>query len=147
MDRADVVAVMSYRTDMAEVQDIAEDILRYGDLIGQPVWLALETTPLPVEQHVVLRRETQSARIDALLNREARLLQWVSEAATSVASPQEEGFRIHHRYRVRPERLTFAGRSRADVSAAVEMLRYGTQHHSFAGVIVHDLDGFRALKE
>jgi hypothetical protein len=147
MDRADEVAVMSYRTDMDEVQDIAEDILRYGDLTGIPVWLALETTPLPVERHVVLRRETQPARIEALLNHELRLLQWAPLAAMPVASPLVEGFRIHRRYRVWPERLTFAGRSRAEVKGAMETLARDTAHPSFAGVILHDFDGFRALKE
>ena len=91
MDRADEVAVMSYRTDTGEVQDIAEDILRYGDLIGIPVWLALETTPLPVEQHVVLRRETQPARVDAVLDHDLRLLQWSSPSMTQVVSPQRGG--------------------------------------------------------
>ena len=52
MDRADEVAVMSYRTDLDEVQEIAEDILRYGDVIGKPVWLAVETTRLPVELEI-----------------------------------------------------------------------------------------------
>ncbi|MBI4000258.1 MAG: hypothetical protein HY348_00540, partial [Nitrospira defluvii] len=147
MDRADEVAVMSYRTDTDEVQDIAEDILRYGDLIGTAVWLALETTPLPVEQHVVLRRETQPARVDAVLDYDLRLLRWAPLSATQVASPRREWFRVHHRYTVRPERLTFAGRSRAEVTGAVETLLNGTAHHSFAGVIIHDLDGFRALRE
>lgn len=147
MDRVDEVAVMSYRTDRDEVQDIAEDILRYGDLVGTTVWLALETTPLPVERHVVLRREAQQARVEALLNRELRLLQGVSLATTPAAVPQGEGFRIHHRYTVRPERLTFAGRSRADVRAVLESLLADTAHQSFVGVVVHDLDGFRALPE
>lgn len=147
MDRADEVAVMSYRTDTGEVQDIAEDILRYGDLIGIPVWLALETTPLPVEQHVVLRREMQPARVDAVLDHDLRLLQWSSPSVAQVVSPRREWFRVQHRYTVRPERLTFAGRSRAEVRTAVETVLRDTMHHSFAGVIVHDLDGFRALKE
>ena len=34
MDLADEVAVMSYRTDLDEVQDIADDILRYGSVSG-----------------------------------------------------------------------------------------------------------------
>ena len=147
MDRVDEVAVMSYRTDLDEVQDIAEDILRYGDLIGTTVWLAVETTPLPVEQHVVLRRETHPARVDAVLDHDRRLLQWASVPGTQAASPRQEWFRIHHRFTVRPERLTFAGRSRGEVTAAVETVLNGTSHQSFAGVIIHDLDGFRALRE
>ena len=147
MDRADEVAVMSYRTDLDEVQDIAEDILRYGDVIGTPVWLAVETTLLPVEQHVVLRRDSRSDRADAFLDREHRRLRWkpISEADASTGSG--EWFRVHRRFTVRPERLTFAGRSRVEVSKAISQILDSTLHPSFAGVIIHDLDGFRALSE
>ncbi|NOS79034.1 MAG: hypothetical protein HOP35_13925 [Nitrospira sp.] len=147
MDRVDEVAVMSYRTDLDEVQDIAEDILRYGDLAGTRVWLAVETTPLPVEQHVVLRRELDPARADAMLDYDRRLLQWMPPVGGLSLSTRREWFRIHHRFTVRPERLTFAGRSRAEVSASVKRIAEMTSHHSFSGVIIHDLDGFRALAE
>lgn len=149
MDRVDEVAVMSYRTDLDEVQDIAEDILRYGDLVGTRVWLAVETTPLPVEQHVVLRREPDPARADAMLDYDRRLLQWMPPAGGGGLnlSARREWFRIHHRFTVRPERLTFAGRSRAEVSAAVTRIVDMTAHASFSGVIIHDIDGFRALME
>ncbi|HNV26079.1 MAG TPA: hypothetical protein PKI21_07415 [Nitrospira sp.] len=147
MDRADEVAVMSYRTDLDEVQEIAEDILRYGDVIGKPVWLAVETTRLPVEQHVVLRRDPRPDRAEAFLDREHRRLRWkpISEADASTGSG--EWFRVHRRFTVRPERLTFAGRSRVEVSRAIRQILDGTPHPSFAGVIIHDLDGFRALPE
>ena len=46
MDRADEVAVMSYRTDVQELTAISEDTLRYGFLTGIPVWLGMETTRL-----------------------------------------------------------------------------------------------------
>lgn len=147
MDRVDEVAVMSYRTDLDEVQDIAEDILRYGDLVGTRVWLAVETTPLPIEQHVVLRREPDPARADAMLDYDRRLLQWMPSAGGLNLSTRREWFRIHHRFTVRPERLTFAGRSRAEVSAFVKRIVASTSHSSFSGVIIHDLDGFRALAE
>ncbi|MCC6140796.1 MAG: hypothetical protein IT389_09305 [Nitrospira sp.] len=147
MDRVDEVAVMSYRTDLDEVQDIAEDILRYGDLVGARVWLAVETTPLPVEQHVVLRREPDPARADAMLDYDRRLLQWLPLAEGVNRSTRREWFRIHRRFTVRPERLTFAGRSQAEVSASVKRIVEMTAHPSFAGVIIHDVDGFRALAE
>jgi hypothetical protein len=147
MDRADEVAVMSYRTDLDEVQDIAEDILRYGDVIGTPVWLAVETTALPVEQHVVLRREMDPARAVALLDHDRGLLQWAPVPLMGASPSLREWFRIHHRFTVRPERLTFAGRSRAEVSMFVKQMLGTASHPSFAGVIVHDLDGFRALAE
>ncbi|MDR4478591.1 MAG: hypothetical protein R3B37_02410 [Nitrospira sp.] len=147
MDLADEVAVMSYRTDLDEVQDIAEDILRYGEVIGTPVWLAVETTALPVEQHVVLRRYERPGQADALLNYDRRLLQWTPIPETQAASPHQEWFRIHHRFTVKPESLTFAGRSKTEVSMAVKRMLDTTQQHSFAGVIIHDLDGFRGLAQ
>ncbi len=145
MDLADEVAVMSYRTDLDEVQDIAEDILRYGDLIEKPVWLAVETTPLPVEQHVVLRRDNQPGRADALLDYDHRLLRWKPVSEPEPATLHGAWFRIHHRFTVKPERLTFAGRSLTEVSTAIKHMLDTTSHPSFAGVIIHDLDGFRAL--
>ncbi len=147
MDIADEVAVMSYRTDLDEVQDIAEDILRYGEVSEKPVWLAVETTTLPVEQHVVLRRDSQPGRADALLDRDHRLLRWKPVSEADVVVPHGEWFRIHHRFTVRPESLTFAGRSRAEVSTAIKQMLDSTSHRSFAGVIIHDLDGLRALAE
>ncbi|MGC3974017.1 MAG: hypothetical protein QM771_06490 [Nitrospira sp.] len=147
MDRADEVAVMSYRTDLDEAQDIAEDILRYGDVIDKPVWLAVETTVLPVEQHVVLRRDFSPDRAEAFLDREHKRLRWKPISGADAPAGSGEWFSIHRRFTVRPERLTFAGRSRAEVSKAVSHMLATTLHSSFAGVIIHDLDGFRALPE
>ena len=147
MDRADEVAVMTYRTEVEELQEIAEDILRYGDLVGTPVWLAIETTALPVEQHMVLRRELDPARADAVLDYERRLLQWLPLPGEAVSLARREWFRLHHRFTVRPERLTFYGHSRTEVAATVRQILDTTRHQSFMGVIIHDLDGFRALSE
>lgn len=147
MDLADEVAVMSYRTDLDEVQDIADDILRYGSVSGIPVWLAVETTVLPVEQHVVLRREGQPDQAEVLLDRDHRLLRWRPLAEAGGAGLDREWFRVHRRFTVRPERLSFAGRSRAQVSSAVQEIQKSTSHRSFAGVMIHDLDGFLALAE
>lgn len=60
MDRVDEVAVMSYRTDLDDLQGITERVLRYGDAEGMPVWLAVETRPLPVDRQVTLVRERGS---------------------------------------------------------------------------------------
>lgn len=59
IDVADEVAIMSYRTDLEELRELADDHLRYADLVGVPVWLALETRPLPLEEHVRLQRVTR----------------------------------------------------------------------------------------
>lgn len=147
MDLADDVAVMSYRTDLDEVQDIADDILRYGSVSGIPVWLAVETTVLPVEQHVVLRRASEPGHADALLDRDRHLLRWRPIGDVDSAGLHREWFRVYRRFTVRPERLSFAGRARDQVSSAIQEILHTTSHSSFAGVIIHDLDGFRALAE
>jgi hypothetical protein len=143
MDRADEVTIMSYRTDSSELPRLAEDTLRYGDLIGRPVWLALETRPLPLEHHVVLRRETRRERANAYLDRNARQL---------ILSPPPETitddwFLIHHRFTVPPERVTFAGQSRQTVRSAVTATSKLLPNPSLAGVVIHDLPGFLALTD
>jgi hypothetical protein len=143
MDRADDVAVMSYRTDINELRAIADDVLRYGDVTQRAVWLAVETRPLPLERHVVLKREARRDLADAYLNRAARRLLFT-------APPEQDGlewFRVHHRVTVRPERLTFAGQSRQSVQAAVAAIFSTLLHPSLAGVVIHDFDGFLSLPE
>lgn len=143
MDRTDEIAVMSYRTDLDELGAIAEDTLRYGDLIGSPVWLSLETTTLPVERHVVLKQEQQFA--DAYLDRKNRRL--VFAPPTAGIFPKTDWFRVHHRVTVNPERLTFAGQPRKNVQQAVNTLFERLGHPSLAGILIHHLDGFLALPE
>jgi hypothetical protein len=82
MDRADEVAVMSYRTEVDELYAITEDILRYGDLVGTPVWLALETRPLPIERHVVLTREPRRDLADAYVDQIGQRLMFQRPPAT-----------------------------------------------------------------
>jgi hypothetical protein len=143
MDLADEVAVMSYRTDMDELQAIARDTLRYGDLVGIPVWLALETRALPVERRVVLKRETRRDLADAYLDATRQRLILSAPPATAGLA----WFRVHHRVTVHPERLTFAHQTRQQVRAAIAALIHTVQHRSLAGVLVHDLDGFMELTE
>jgi hypothetical protein len=143
MDQADEVAVMSYRTEAEEIFAIAEDSLRYGAQVGVPVWLAVETMALPIERHVVLKREARRDLADAYLDRQKQRL---------ILEPPPEGeafewFRVHHRVTVRPERLTFAGQSRARVQATVSMLGESKSHQLPAGVVVHHLTSFLALPE
>lgn len=145
MDRVDEIAVMSYRTDLDELGAIAEDTLRYGDLIGSPVWLSLETTALPVERHVVLKQEQQREFADAYLDRENRRL--VFAPPPTGAFPKKDWFRVHHRVTVNPERLTFADQRRNNVQQAVNTLFERLRNPSLAGVLIHDLDGFLALPE
>lgn len=143
MDRVDEVAVMSYRTDVEEVRTCAEDTLRYGDIVNVPVWLALETRALPLEQHVVLDRVFRRELADAYLDRAARRVVFASPPATEGI----EGFRVHSWFTVRPEQLTFANRSRQSVRTAISSVINTTPNRSFAGMVIHDLNGFLALRE
>lgn len=147
MDRVDEVVVMSYRTDLGEVKSLSDDTLRYGDLIGIPVWLAVETITLPVEQRVTLKREPRLQLADAVLDRLHRRLIFPPFPSPLSKDDPREGFRVHHRMTVRPERITFAGRPRSDVEKAVRTLLNTVAHRSFAGIVVHDFDGLRALAE
>jgi hypothetical protein len=143
LDRVDEAAVMSYRTDMDELRAIAEDTLRYGDIAGVPVWLAVETVPLPLEQHVILQREVRREVANAYLDHTRQRL-------VLAPPPPVEGlvwWRMHRRTTIRPERLTFAGRARQEVRTAIGTLVGTMAHPSFAGVLIHDVDGFRALPD
>lgn len=147
IDRVDEVAIMSYRTEIDEIQAIADDTLRYGTLAQVPVWLAVETTPLSVERHVVLRREGRREFADAYVDDDRHRLV-MEPPPRSVDTPRRlVWFRVHHRVTVRPERVTFAGRSRTEVRAMVKTIAQETRHRSLAGVLIHDLKGFLALQE
>lgn len=146
MDRVDEVAVMSYRTDMDEVIAISDDLLRYGALEDVPVWLALETTNLLPERHVILKREHRAALADGVLDPVRRTL--TLEPPAKMESPEQDHriwFRIHHRTVVRPERLSFAGRTEQDVQRMITNLLARIHQATFAGLVIHDLPGYLAL--
>jgi hypothetical protein len=141
MDRADEVAVMSYRTDLEELEDITEPILRYGDALGVPVWLAVETRPLPVDRQVTLVRARRSTEATAYLDRRSRRLVLAPPPRNQI-----ERFRVAHRITIRPERLTFAGNTRSDLHSALATI-LALPHKSLAGVLIHDIDGYLSLTE
>lgn len=141
MDRVDEVALMSYRTDVDDLQDITEHTLRYGDAVSVPVWLAVETRPLPIDRQVTLIREPRPDLANAYLDRGRRRVFF-----TPPPPDQKEGFRVAHQITVRPERLTFAGKRRRDVQAALNTI-FAFPHTSLAGVLIHDMPGYFSLEE
>lgn len=146
MDRVDEVAVMSYRTDLDELLTISDDVLRYGALEQVPVWLALETTNLPPERHVILKREHRAALADGVLDPVRRTLtldgpgqgQWPEQ-------DQAMWFRIHHLSMTRPERLSFSGRTEQQVQRTITDVFARIRQPSFSGLVIHDLPGYLAL--
>jgi hypothetical protein len=143
MDLADEVAIMSYRTELSELRDLADDQLRYADLIGLPVWLAVETRALPMEEHVKLQRVARRDLATAFLDRAGGRL---------VFAPPSDGdgrdwFRIVQRTTVRPERLTFFGQPRRQVVTMIGGLDHTIPNPSLSGVLIHDYPGFTALPD
>lgn len=148
MDRVDEVAVMSYRTDRDEVIAISDDILRYGALNHVPVWLALETTKLLPERHVLLKREPRAALADGLLDPVRRTL--TLEPSAKEEWPEKNQpmwFRIHHRTMVRPEKISFTGHTKQAVQRMITDLFREIRHSSFSGLVIHDLPGYLALTQ
>ncbi len=143
MDLADEVALMSYRTDLDELRGLVEDTLRYGDLVGVPAWLGVETRALPLEEHVRLQRVTRRELATAYLDRDARQL----VIAPPPDKQDQDWFRIVHRTAVRPDRLTFSERTRPHVQGMITTLDHAVANRSFAGVLIHDYAGFFALPE
>ncbi len=146
MDRVDEVAVMSYRTDVDELIAISDDILRYGASKRMSVWLALETTSLLPERHVILKREHRSALADGVLDPVRRTLTMEPPAHRELSEQdQTMWFRIHHRTTIRPERISFAGRTEQDVHRTITGVFARTHHSSFSGLVIHDLPGYLTL--
>lgn len=146
MDRVNEVAVMSYRTEVDELLTISDDILRYGALRGVPVWLALETTSLLPERHVILKREHTASLSDGTLDAVRRTL--TIGAPPQQEQPEKDGiwFRIHHHMTIRPERISFSGRTEHEVQRTITDVFAQIHHSNFSGLVIHDLPGYLALQ-
>ncbi|MBI2059192.1 MAG: hypothetical protein HYT87_05410 [Nitrospirae bacterium] len=142
MNIVDDVAVMSYRTDRGELFDISGDWIRYSRLTGVPVWLAIETRPLALEEHIVLVREADPLLAQARVEAQTSRLIFAPPAADGIPS-----FRIRERYLVRPERLSFAGRSKKRVSEFISEIGSSPAASGLSGVMIHDWTGYRVLPE
>jgi hypothetical protein len=59
----DRLAIMSYRTQLSQILDIANNALCVGEMFGKPVDLGLEVTRLPDETSIILSK----AQIDAAM--------------------------------------------------------------------------------
>ena len=147
MDAADEVAVMSYRTDVEELVAISEDALRYGGLEGVPVWLAMETTRLLPERHVLLKRERNPSLADGILDPLRRMLTLRRPTQADRQGKAGMWFRIHHHTTVRPERISFADRTQHEVRQAIHHVFSRIRTPSFSGLLIHDLPGYRGLQE
>ncbi len=146
MDLADEVAVMSYRTDVDELLAVSDDILRYGALEHVPVWLALETTTLLPERHVILKREQRGGLADGVLDPVRRTLTVWDPAQEKPPGNDRMWFRIHRRMTIRPERISFSGRTEHEVRQTITDLFTRIRRASFLGLLIHDLPGYLSLR-
>ncbi|TKB66933.1 MAG: hypothetical protein E8D52_14745 [Nitrospira sp.] len=147
IDRVDEVAVMSYRTDVEELATISEDTLRYGRLQDIPIWLAMETTRLLPERHVILQREDDPALANGILDPVRRMLTLGDIPAVEAHGQGGIGFRIHHDTTIQPEHLSFAGRTQREVRHAINRVFAKIHSPSFSGLLIHDLPGYLGLQE
>jgi hypothetical protein len=138
---ADEVVVMSYRADVAEALALMDDWVRYGALLGKPVWGAMETRPLPDEQHLLLRRVARLEQASAYVDRSTGRLVL---AAPRSAKGELVFFTETARYQVPGHRLSFAGRSREAVKKAIPDWTCADQL-AVTGVMIHDWEGYERL--
>lgn len=138
---ANEVVAMSYRVAVAEALALMDDWVRYGALLGKPVWGAMETRPLPDEQHLLLRRVARFEEASAYVDRSTGRLVL---AAPRSAKGELVFFTETARYQVPGHRLSFAGRSREAVKKAITDWTRADQL-AVTGVMIHDWEGYERL--
>ncbi len=138
MDRVDEVAVMSYRTDAKAVMTMPRTCC------GMDSWPEFPSgrlwKPLHCRSSTILPRSGSRGPTWPTVT-------WMrGVACLSLGRPAEhrseepiEWFCIHHRYTVRPDAITFAGRSRRDVGETIRDPFARVATSSLAGIVIHDL--------
>ncbi|MDZ7378922.1 MAG: hypothetical protein ONB06_06185, partial [candidate division KSB1 bacterium] len=141
-DLADEVVVMNYRVELSEARRLIEDWVRYGALIGKPVWGAIETRPLPDERHLVFRRVERPEQATAYLDRCAQQL-------VLAPPPQKAAHLLYFaemvRYDVLGSRLSFAGRSKEALKTALDQWVRDVTVPTVTGLMIHDWEGYEQL--
>ena len=130
------VTVMAYRTDVAEVERIAEAWLSWGVERRTRVALALENGPLPVEVHQTFQR---SAKGNVVLDRDAGKPVVRMFAADVYHSDTKPTYSFSHETVVLPSRISFMGDTVAVAVARGRLDRTLSSWTSFDGLLVHGL--------
>lgn len=121
----DSLSVMSYRTDAAQRQSIANNALCIGELYGKPVRLGLETLRLPAEQHAIIA-----------IDQYPRLLRSTQGAAQLAVSPHElDALALRH-WTDQPQRISFYPDTAGALSASQAPMPYA----GFGGWMINGLD-------
>ena len=118
------LAIMSYRTQLSQILDIANNALCIGEMFGKPVDLGLEVTRLPDESSVVLSK----AQIDTAIRIQG-------DQILLTRDPRD----IHHvvqRVDIPASRLSFF----PDTQRLFAMTNSPVPYRSFHGWIINGLD-------
>lgn len=118
ISRSSEVVIMSYRTDMAEVETIARDELAYGERLGKPILLGIETVRIPNELHIVYHRCPQDTPESVVAGEMA----WCRRSD----------------YTVPGSRLSFYGKN----EAFRERLTRTVPSSAFAGWVIHSYESY-----
>lgn len=122
LQRVDEVVVMAYRREYEQVLQISTPILAAGEWAGKPVWLGVELTALPDEDHLVLLPAAVGDRSDLEL--------------------AGRHWRSAHQYQVKGATLSFAGAPELLPGLLQQRPPFG----SFQGWVVHSLDLLEATR-
>jgi hypothetical protein len=136
-----------YPTDVEELATISGDTLRYVRLESLLVWLAMETTRLLPERHVILKHEDDPALADGILDPVRRKLTLGHLPAVDAHRQDQMWFRIHHDTTVLLERLSFAGRTQREVRHAISRVFAKIHSPSVSGLLTYDLPGYLGLQK
>ena len=127
IDIADEVVIMSYRTNLDEIIEITESELCYASSLNKPVYLALEVNKLPDEEHFLVKKEE-------VLRNLIKINSWVY-----LVKLPHEGLKFFKSYKVLSKRLSFFD----NPNELKNILRTKLPYKSFAGWIVHSLEGLK----
>jgi hypothetical protein len=130
------ITVMAYRTDVRQVERIAERWLSWGVERGMPVEIALENGPLQAEIHrTFMRAERGNVAVDRSRNSHLVRL-FAAEVGTS---DTQAAYAFSHEVEVPPLQISFLN-DRAALASATERLTLTlAAWSSFAGFSVHGL--------
>jgi hypothetical protein len=130
------VSVMAYRTDLVEIERIAERWLSWGESRDLAIGIALENGPLATEVHkTFVRAESGQVALDRSAEQHSVLL-FADRISDSYARPV---YSFSHEVEVPASRISFLGHQEALTRARQRLSRTLSAWGSFRGLLVHEL--------
>ncbi|WP_214185192.1 hypothetical protein [Geobacter hydrogenophilus] len=114
--QSDEVVIMSYRTDVAEIEAIARDELLYGERLSKKVLLGVETGRIPDEVHITFKK-------------------CLDDTPTAVEAGKAFWCRSSD-YTVPGSRISFNGKE----DAFKKQLTHSLPYKSFSGWVIHSYE-------